>query len=1024
MPERPGFLAAANFATFYRNVHGVDPFPWQDDLVARVLADGCWPDLVDVPTGLGKTSTLDIAVFVAAATAANPGSSRVGRRRCFFVVDRRIVVDEAYAHATALADAIERARGHDGVTGRVAAGLRAYAPDATGALLPVTRMRGGTTWDAAWLDRPDRPGIVLGTVDQVGSRLLFRGYGVSDRRRPLDAALVGTDSLVLVDEAHLATALLTTVTAARSRDALGLPLPGLDVVRLSATGEPTPRTHRLDETTHRDHPVAWQRLTAAKRLWLRESTVKTCARDLAGTVTDQLAALDGAGEGAPVALVVCNTVDRAREVHTHLRKTLADADCELLIGRSRPLDRGDLQERVLHRFGTARVASPRPAVLVATQTVEVGVNLDVDVLVTESASWDALVQRLGRLNRLGGFVDRFSSHDAATAFVVHDGQVDGPVYGTARDTTWNGLNQLDTGTATGIDVCPLACRRLTASAFAEPGFIRQPAGVPVLLRPTLDAWVQTGPVPLNDPPVAPYLHGFDAGTAPVQILWREELVEPATTALVDPFDDPLDDVERASPQIDVLLTLWPPRSEEIVEVPFVTARRWIDGLGTGPVGDVDGAAEPEMRTPRLGEPFRVLAQRSILASASGDSPLSWQWLDALQLRPGDRIVVPTRRGGLDQYGWAPADPSPVVDVSEPAGFVESRSRRDAVLRLDSGLVDRLGIDADENLSDALHAARRPDDDVGGSRDGRGAIATDVALALAARLLDAPPPGSGWSTSSWRTLRNWLTNSQLRIVEVTDPIDSWLDGGRPPVLLHLLTGPRPVLTAAATKTAAARSGGVAEGDDDEVGASSVGSGRVTLDNHHDAVGARAAQIVRALALPAGIAGVVENAARWHDLGKCDTRFQVMLHGGDAVEAALTVEPLAKSGLDTTDKMAWRRAAHDSGLPPGARHEAWSAALVQEHLDQHPYNGDVDLLIHLVASHHGNARPWPKLVTDPDPRSIEALIAGDKLAVSSRRTVCLDQPGRFARLNDRYGRWGLALLEAIVRCADTTVSGEGS
>jgi CRISPR-associated endonuclease/helicase Cas3 len=1033
MSEQAITLAAGDFSAFYRHVHDRDPFPWQDDLVARVLADGCWPDLVDVPTGLGKTSMLDIAVFVAAATAADPGAGRVGRRRCFFVVDRRIVVDEAFEHAATLADAIGQAEGHDGVAGQVAAGLRAYAPEATGALLPVTRMRGGTTWDAAWLDRPDRPGIVLGTVDQVGSRLLFRGYGVSDRRRPLDAALVGTDALVLVDEAHLATALLTTVTAACSRDALGLPLPGLDVVRLSATGEPTSRTHRLDEAGHRDHPVAWQRLTAGKRLLLRASTAKTCARDLAGTVVDRLTALDGAGEGAPVALVVCNTVDRAREVHIQLRKTLAPADCELLIGRSRPLDRGDLQERVLHRFGTARGLSQRPAVLVATQTVEVGVNLDVDVLVTESASWDALVQRLGRLNRLGRFVDRFPGHDAATAVVVHDGQDDGPVYGAARDATWDALNELGTGTDIGIDVSPLTCRRLTASTFADPTFMRQPCGVPVLLRPTLDAWVQTGPVPLNDPPVAPYLHGFDAGAAPVQILWREELVEPTTVA--DPFDDPLDDVERASPQIDALLTLWPPRSEEIVEVPFITARRWIGGLGAGPVGDVDGAAEPETRTPRSGEPFRVLAQRATPASTSSDSPLSWRWIENEQLRPGDRIVVPTRRGGLDQYGWAPADPTPVVDVSEPAGFTASRSRRDAVLRLDPDLGLRLGIEADSDadLSAALRVATTPDEENSGG--GRNSHAAGLAQTLAAGLPDNPPSGSGWSTPSWQTLRSWLAGSELRIVEVTDPADPWLDGGRPHVLVHLLTGPRPAAAVAALHTAAEGNtaaednaatvgGAVAEGDDDEAGASSVGSGRVTLDDHHDAVGARAAQIARALALPAGLAAVVVDAARWHDLGKCDARFQIMLHGGDAVEAALAVEPLAKSGLDTTDRMAWRRAARDSKLPRGARHEAWSAALVQEHLNQHPYDGDEDLLIHLVASHHGYARPWPRLVTDTDPRPIEAIVAGGKLTVSSERTVCLDQPGRFARLNARYGRWGLALLEAIVRSADTTVSGEGS
>ena len=102
--------------------------------------------------------------------------------------------------------------------------------------------------------------------------------------------------------------------------------------------------------------------------------------------------------------MVCNTVDRARAVHTLLQKALAGrggVDCDLLIGRARPLDRQAVQERVLTRFGTSREPSDRAAVLVATQTVEVGVNLDVDVLVSESASWDALVQRLGRLNRLG-----------------------------------------------------------------------------------------------------------------------------------------------------------------------------------------------------------------------------------------------------------------------------------------------------------------------------------------------------------------------------------------------------------------------------------------------------------------------------------------------------------------------------------------------------------------------------------------------------------------------------------------------
>jgi len=117
----------------------------------------------------------------------------------FFVVNRRLVVDEADTHVIALAESLRRAEraADQDVRGRVAVGLRRLAPSATGDLLPVTRMHGGSTWSAAWFERPDEPGIVLGTVDQVGSRLLFRGYGVSDRRLSVDAALVGTDSLIM-----------------------------------------------------------------------------------------------------------------------------------------------------------------------------------------------------------------------------------------------------------------------------------------------------------------------------------------------------------------------------------------------------------------------------------------------------------------------------------------------------------------------------------------------------------------------------------------------------------------------------------------------------------------------------------------------------------------------------------------------------------------------------------------------------------------------------------------------------------
>lgn len=1031
-------LTAAQFREFYEAVHRHRPFPWQTDLVHRVLDENRWPDLIDVPTGLGKTSMLDIAVFVTAASSGAPGAGRVGRRRIFFVVDRRIVVDEATTHARRIAAAVQSAQdgGDPGVVGQVAAGLRACAPGGPrNALLPVTTMRGGTTWSAAWLDRPDRPGIVLGTVDQVGSRLLFRGYGVSDRRRPIDAALVGTDALVLVDEAHLAHTLLKTVAAAHHRDRLGVPVPAPAVVRLSATDRTTEGqvAFALDVEAHLGDDLARRRLTAGKKLTLREATARTCAGELAGQALDRIDDLRTPAGQAPVVAVVCNTVDRARAVHTELGKQIArrgaEVDCELLIGRSRPIDRTGLQERILDRFGTEHRPTTRPAVLVATQTVEVGVNLDVDGFVTESASWDALVQRFGRLNRLGTFSDRFPSHRDAAAVVVHDGKDDGPVYGAARDRTWSALSSAvrDAGTG-GLDVGPLACRALSRSVLAGPTFTRRPDDVPVLLAPTLDAWVQTGPVPMVDPPIEPFLHGFDSGAAAVQVLWRDGLLadDPVDT-LWD--DDPWNDepAELAGPRTDALLTQWPPRTSEIVEVPFRVVRQWIDGQVPEPVADVDSAPDDDVRTPPDRDPFRVLAQRPDNGSRyrDADTPTTWQWITGDQLRPGDVVVVPSERGGLDEFGWSPADRSPVHDASEAATFERSRSRREAALRIDRQLPTRLGIDGPaqtlvgEGLAALLvdrDAFADPDEPANSDEVG------PLSGVLRARLPEQPARRWGWTDTTWTTLHRWLDSGKLRIVDVTDPTDALIAGRPPRRWARLLVGPLPDDSAAAP----GRADSSVDRDDEEVAASSIGGTRVTLDQHHAAVRERASAIAEALHLPPELREVVADAAGWHDLGKVEQRFQVMLHGGDATEAAIATEPLAKSGMDQADRLSWRAAARASRLPAGARHEAWSAALVEEYLRtaRPDYPGDVDLLIHLVASHHGHARPFARLVLDTEPRPIDATVGDIPVRVSSADTVSLEHPSRFTQLNQRYGRWGLALLETVVRCADTTVSEEGS
>lgn len=101
-------------------------------------------------------------------------------------------------------------------------------------------------------------------------------------------------------------------------------------------------------------------------------------------------------------LVVCNTVRRAVQTHDRLRKLLGctGATVALLHGRFNARDRLAKEVRLLDRMGSrSRYRDGLPIVLVATQVVEVSLDLDFDVLFTEPAPIESLVQRFGRVNR-------------------------------------------------------------------------------------------------------------------------------------------------------------------------------------------------------------------------------------------------------------------------------------------------------------------------------------------------------------------------------------------------------------------------------------------------------------------------------------------------------------------------------------------------------------------------------------------------------------------------------------------------
>ena len=154
---------------------------------------------MDLPTGSGKTAVLEIALFHLALEARSLAARRAPVRMAF-VVDRRLIVDQAHEHARGIHERL--VPGGETVAARVATELQ-FLAGANNTPLVLRALRGGLPYEPDWAQTPVQPTILFSTVDQVGSRLLFRGYGISESMRPIHAGLLGSDCLIFLDEAHL-----------------------------------------------------------------------------------------------------------------------------------------------------------------------------------------------------------------------------------------------------------------------------------------------------------------------------------------------------------------------------------------------------------------------------------------------------------------------------------------------------------------------------------------------------------------------------------------------------------------------------------------------------------------------------------------------------------------------------------------------------------------------------------------------------------------------------------------------------
>ncbi|HZU29013.1 MAG TPA: type I-U CRISPR-associated helicase/endonuclease Cas3 [Bryobacteraceae bacterium] len=920
------------FDAFFEQVHGNKPFPWQTELAAQVL-QGRWPASIALPTASGKTALIDIALFGLAAGAAGAA------RRIFFVVDRRIVVDEAARRAETLRDIL--AKPPSGTPARaVADALWALAgPDADPEQAPlcVATLRGGTATDSAWTRSPLLPTVCCSTVDQIGSSLLFRAYGSrSPHNWPIRAALAANDSLIIVDEAHISQPFVETVEAvsdfrqwAERHAAPG----GLRVIEMSATPRATSNVFREKDADWSDQLLSkrWNASKPARLVLVAAPEEDGGFEPLIDAAVAEASSM--AKSGARAIGVVVNRVATARRIHARLKRE-EDSDAELLTGRSRPFDRqalwSDLEPKV--RFGRASEPS-RPIFVVATQCIEVGADIDFDALVTEIASIDALEQRFGRLNRAGRDIP------APAAIIAQKDQTaskyEDKVYGGAMPRTGQWLKEHATK-AKGrrppvIDMSVRSLRSLLTTGPDRHQMCMARPHAPVLFPQHLDRLAETSPQPATEPDPALFLHGPQSGHPDVYVVWRADLDQKNTS-------DWRDLVARVPP--------WP---EEMLPVPLWDVRNWLSDEPTesSDVADIEGTAD-NRQLPRTRRAFLNWSSRQ------EDRP------DEPKIRPGDIIVVPCSYGGCDQWGWNPGSTEPVTDCAD----LVSAARRHPTLRLDNPVVAQWRDAGPECLRivDELRTAETN---------------TTISSLLGQLAKWAPPPISN--------IAHLLGKGRLRPFRMPSTDENGIRQ----------------LTAVAGR-----------GELEQESNSASFTENVELARHLEQCAHRALTYATALGLPDDLAETIRLAARYHDIGKADPRFQSWLRDGMPVSSS--DELLAKSKSNGRDRNALRRARERAGYPRGGRHEVQSVALLSA-FSGLPYDIDGDLLLHLVASHHGRCRPFAPVVHDSAPVTVE----WETLTASSRHRLESAASGvseRFWRLTRRYGWWGLAFLETLVRLAD--------
>jgi len=495
----------------------------------------------------------------------------------------------------------------------------------------VSTLRGELADNGEWSLDPTTPAIILGTPDMIGSRLLFRGYGNGRVKRAQHAGLLGVDTLVVHDEAHLSPtfgSLLREIAAKAALSAERIGRPPLTILEMTATTE---CPNAFDGAPKGNDPLD-------RDLLCRLQAKKTLRRHLLrGEPPDKPRAgyPDGKWEARQRKEAAMQIAEKAAKLRNS-RQTVAvflDRPDDVTIVADRLATEGIAADRIAVLTGTMRgnerdkVASSEifrrflkgePAdetvYLICTSAGEIGLDIDAERLLCDLVTADRLIQRFGRANRRGLRSD-------CTIDLFEWKSTDPQLEATRK--------LLPTLPHNGSDASPLALSRL----MSDPGYRNAIPPVPRRRRledPILELWAMTS-MPLNAPSQPEtlqvpepniFIHGLDERDFEVRLVWRN----------------------IPQSRYREWLEAWPIHRREVATVPIGSAKRLLS---------------------------EEVARKALLVSADCEvitklSARDW----ASELRPGMTLILPCTSGGLNRFGLpVPMDVSrrEVEDVSAQGG---------------------------------------------------------------------------------------------------------------------------------------------------------------------------------------------------------------------------------------------------------------------------------------------------------------------------------------------------------------------